>query len=352
MKIDLNKFRELSEYINEQKHPEFPLLLWNYSERAQYDNVWTEEIMMARGLITDLEGNIVARPFKKFFNVEQRPETMLEELVKRGKPRMEEKLDGSLGIIFFYDGLPHVSTRGSFVSEQAKWATQWLRKSELWRYMNPAYTYVTEIIYKENRIVVDYGNTEMLYLLAVINNETGEELDVKEEGRRIGFYTPRRYEHDLTQALELCKTLDGNEEGFVVVWPDNFRVKIKGEEYTRLHRLITGFSNKSIWELLMNHQPFDEFLERIPDEFYQYVQTTIADLKFNYNSIYRVATAAHGEVKELPTRKEQAMEVLSRFKDISDLVFGLLDGKNIEPMIWKRLRPKFAKPFHKDIDNG
>ena len=54
---------------------------------------------------------------------------------------------------------------------------------------------------RDLRIVVDYGQRQELVLLAVINNETGEELD-RENLRRVrrvntGFSTPKPFEISL-----------------------------------------------------------------------------------------------------------------------------------------------------------
>ena len=54
-----------------QKHPSLPLTIWNYSDKVQYEGLWDETLLQCRGLVTDDEGNVVARPFKKFFNMEE-----------------------------------------------------------------------------------------------------------------------------------------------------------------------------------------------------------------------------------------------------------------------------------------
>ena len=66
----------LEEYYNDgllhkQVHPTLPLTIWNYSPKVQYEGLWDEITIQCRGLVTDDEGNIVARPFGKFFNYEE-----------------------------------------------------------------------------------------------------------------------------------------------------------------------------------------------------------------------------------------------------------------------------------------
>ena len=54
-----------------QVHPTLDLTIWNYTEKVQYEGLWDEITLMCRGLVTNSKGEIVARPFKKFFNMEE-----------------------------------------------------------------------------------------------------------------------------------------------------------------------------------------------------------------------------------------------------------------------------------------
>ena len=84
-----------------QKHPTLPLTIWNYSDKVQYEGLWNETLLQCRGLVTDDEGNVVARPFKKFFNLEENKHT------PTSKFDVYDKMDGSLGILFNYKGVRH-----------------------------------------------------------------------------------------------------------------------------------------------------------------------------------------------------------------------------------------------------
>ena len=81
-KIDLKTLNEYEKdgWIKSQKHPHLPLLIWNYTPQTQYSKYWTEVTLQCRGLVTNLDGDIVARPFKKFFNYEElNPEDIPKE---------------------------------------------------------------------------------------------------------------------------------------------------------------------------------------------------------------------------------------------------------------------------------
>jgi RNA ligase len=127
-------------HLFKQVHRTLPLSIWNYTPEVQYGQFWDEITLQCRGLVTDNEGNVVARPFKKFFNIEEGKHTPTEEF------EVFEKMDGSLGILFFYDGKWIIATRGSFISDQSKKAYELLEKYPT-ENLDKNNTYLFEIIY-------------------------------------------------------------------------------------------------------------------------------------------------------------------------------------------------------------
>lgn len=112
--IDFSKFEEYwgRGLLKRQIHPDLPLLIWSYTEHCQYGRIWDDVTLQCRGLITDTEGKIIARAFNKFFNDNEKRHEPTEEWV------MYEKLDGSLGILFFYEDAWKFASKGSFQSPQ------------------------------------------------------------------------------------------------------------------------------------------------------------------------------------------------------------------------------------------
>lgn len=105
--------------------------------------------LISSGLICDLDGEIIERPFEKFFNIEEHNHS-LPDL----KFEIYEKLDGSLGILYFLEGIPYIASRGSFDSPQAIKATSMLHgqyKNSVSK-LNKDKTYLFEIIYPDNNI--------------------------------------------------------------------------------------------------------------------------------------------------------------------------------------------------------
>lgn len=156
-------------YVSVQKHPEAPYFIYNYTQKAQFDKVWNEVTIACRGLILDESGKVIARPFDKFFNSEETPDKIPQNTTFKAY----DKMDGSLGILYeLPDKTPAIATRGSFLSEQALRGTTIFMESldKLDRNWHRLFnvekmTYLFEIIYPENRIVVDYKGARKLVFL-------------------------------------------------------------------------------------------------------------------------------------------------------------------------------------------
>lgn len=295
MKLDIKKFYDHPHVMHREWND---LVLFCYTRECQYDQLWDDVTMAARGIIFNkVTGEVVARTFVKFFNAsELLGKVDLAELAK--KPFLAlTKMDGSFGIFFKYEGQDYIATKGSFVSEQAQWATKWVRSHLKSAEMLPGHTYLFEMIYPENKIVVDYGDTEDLVLLGVINNETGEEMSytaLKEAGKRIGSTVVEAKEFSsLDELYAYCKTLPATEEGFVITFHNGLKVKVKGDEYCKIHRILANMTPLAFWgawDLEAMDIP-KSFLAAIPEEFRDVTDTL-------YQQIYDLHHGAFNKVKD------------------------------------------------------
>jgi ATP-dependent RNA circularization protein (DNA/RNA ligase family) len=309
----LHKYKE-DGLLRSQTHPILPLTIWNYTEKVQYEKLWDEVTIACRGLITENNtGKIIVRPFPKFFNY--------EEVVGKGViptkgdyVYIQEKMDGSLGILFCYEGEWVMATRGSFTSDQS------IRGMEILKQKYPVfdrawmkeYAYLVEIIYKENQIVVDYNGKDKITFLSVVLNEGYDCWKPTDEtelhwttacsifaGNGIKKSDIVKTEQHFNFSDELYKSLkeknETNKEGFVLrYFPGNFRMKIKFEEYVRLHKLMTEISTKSIWEALKNGDDILELLKDVPDEFFERIRST--SMLRNYKSQHMMIEAEYIQI--------------------------------------------------------
>lgn len=333
--------------ITEQKHPVSDLFIYNYTPKTQYARMWNEVTLLCRGLITNAAGKVVAQPFPKFFNYEE-----YKGEIPQGKYNISEKMDGSLGICYPYKGTVNIATRGSFTSEQAKvgdeMLQEYIRKHGLDWY-DERYTYLFEIIYPQNRIVVDYGQERRLVLLAVINTNDGTEINPAETGYKDVVKTLPAD----TPIEDLFIKDEPNKEGFVVHWGNGLRLKIKFKDYVRLHRLLTQVSSKSIWELLRSGKPIDELLENVPDEFYGWVRDQVDGMQAGHDEVIATAAAVYDRVNHME-RKTLASAIKGMDAPVRAIVWALMDGKSdvVQKVAWQFVKPKYEQPFKKDVDNA
>jgi RNA ligase len=147
-----------------------------------------------------------------------------------------------------------------------------------------------------------------------------------------------------------------NAEGYVVHIPSqNLRFKVKFEEYKRLHRIVTGFNAKRIWEYLSEDRSMDQLLDNVPDEFYGWITETAGKLISQYRSMEALSLQRYEEAKELPDRKAQAKYIIDQAMKSDDrsapsaVVFQMLDGKPYDKTIWKLIEPPFERPFKVEV---
>lgn len=338
-KLDIEKINSLIDegYIIKNSHPDGELFIYNYSQKAQWEKYWTDETLQCRGLIADKDGNIIARPFPKFFNIEEHQELPNEPF------EVYEKLDGSLGILYFYKDKTYIATRGSFDSDQAKEANKILQDyiiSGDIKFLNRDYTYLFEIIYPQNRIVVDYGNKRCLTFITAINTKNGEEIqNICMDDLKIPF--SKKY--DILNDIKLISQMNiPNKEGFVIRFQNGMRVKLKFKDYIKLHGFITQVTKKNIWENIRNKDNFNFFIDRIPDELFKWVKNIESELKSKYNNIESESKEYLHNILHL-TRKDIALKIINHpFKHI---IFSMLDGKNYEKIIWDMLEPEHEIPI-------
>lgn len=202
----------------------------------------------------------------------------------------------------------------------------------------------------KNRIVVDYGNFEGLILLAAFDNKNFQELSYEELSLLDGFELVKRYD-GINDIKELKKLEENNKEGFVVKFQNGFRLKVKFEEYVRLHRILTQVSSRTIWQSLVDGEDFEEILERVPDEFYNWVKETKNNLEENYKLIEKESNELFHRFhswKIGETRAEFAE--YAKKQKYPAILFKMLDGKNYEHIIWRIIEPAYEKPFIKNPD--
>lgn len=344
--------------VSQTRHPSLPLRIYNYTHLAAHENPWGDgTIDWCRGLIVDDAGYVIARPFKKFhnFNTASVPETHEANLPKT-TPTILEKLDGSLGILWRYENEWGIATRGSFTSPQAQWATGFVERGLELGCIDIGFptglTPLFEILYRENRIVVQYY-VDTVCLLGLVRNDTGHEAAfhlVNSIGTRKGFRVVQQH-----HGLNIHDCLGQNEknrEGYVLSYSmgidkPSLKVKIKFADYVRLHKIVTGMNPRSVWELLSTGKNLDElFSMDLPEHFKSWLSSWADQLVDGFDTIYNTAQQFY------LNRPVYEGDEMRRYRGVfaawvktlppsySGILFTMLDGINPTDIIWKQLKPR------------
>ena len=220
-----------------------------------------------RGFLFHKDGSVARRAFHKFFNLGEANETMPEN-IDLSKPHIIlEKLDGSMVAPFI-----------SKLDNEVYWAS--MRGS--WDYHNrlkslfskTAYetlvretdkddlTVIMEFCAPDNRIVVEYDAPNMT-LLAIRNRSTGAYLprsEIVEWGQKTQVPVVQPYVFDYENLSTLTSHVRAVEgmEGIVLYFDDGLLVKLKGEWYSQLHKLLSCFDfEKDIARLILSNNQDD-----------------------------------------------------------------------------------------------
>ena len=384
MGLPVNPFMHISQYINEEKlaqyvreglvevrnHKTLPLRLYTHTRRTVLENFWDEITTKTRGLIVSSDGEIIARPFEKFFNVDTtfRPETHISNLPLE-RPTVAEKLDGSLGILYTWDGLSYIATKGSFYSEQAEWATKWyhdhvgqdFKKNYYGDVFSSVdkwprgYTPIFEIIAESvQHHVVHYHGQEEMILLALINDETGEEMGQEDLSRwaiRNGMLCAQTYNKSLGTVLNEDRK---NAEGYVISWPREgqspLKVKIKHDSFLALQKMVHAATPQAILEALQskNVDLLNTWIGQSGDQLGQWVNTWVVKINFKFAEILLKSKAAHDHaLSRNDTRAGFAKYVLKETPEYAAVAFAMLDGKDCKRVVWKLVEKAFEGELSK-----
>lgn len=330
----LNRYVE-DKLVYARRHDTLPLTVYKYTEMATYQNIWDEVTMRTRGLVLHDDGTVVARSFDKFFNYSQLERLDLSVDVEEDGFIMN-KMDGSLGIVFKFEGEWHVATQGSFGSDQAIHATNLFRDRYADTEINDDVTLLVEIIYPWNRIVANYGEMDDLVLLAGMSHQGAwihpDEVD----------YAGPKVPMTRGSIMDALNSPDPGDltEGFVIRTDSGDMVKLKFPSYIAAHHARFSITELSVWRNLSDGS-FEENMLVIPDEFHEEVRALETLIVSRFNELDATVNELGSSVPVTDSRKDRAIWVN---ENVSGSLRGLVMSRfvaerNIDDAIWKEIRP-------------
>lgn len=247
------------------------LYLFKYD---QINSPFTEPLVReCRGAILDSENGwaVVSRPFDKFFNLGEQ----LAAPIDWSTARIQEKLDGSLMTMYYYQDDWHVSSSGhpdasgnvnAWPMDFATlfwdtWAATKMRDLAL----DPNFNYMFELTSPYNMVVVPHVEPKLTLIGVryVANGQEFNPIDYRHDFPLASTYPMSSFQ-DIVASFD---KLDGQRfEGYVVVDGAYNRVKVKHPQYVALHHLkdSVGASPKRLVEIIRKNES-EEFLTYFPE---------------------------------------------------------------------------------------
>lgn len=286
---------------------------FKYTAQAIYSGIWNRVTLHARGHVFNISsGKCVLRPWDKFFNYSELvlpdssftptyraavaegmhfPQNDKNEKLqgKLGHFIATDKLDGSLCIAGMVDSKPMITSSGAIHSEHSEWSRNWLENHNIPSKFEPGLTYMFETIADIflHPIKYDY---EGCTLLGIIDNATGQELpfDYTERiAQEWGIATPQCVNvTSLADAQKFVAGLPANKEGIVITFENGFKVKMKGDEFLKIHKLFHGLTPGNLMENFdVEKMTFpDSLMSIIPEEFTD-LKKFASDFTRNYTDL-------------------------------------------------------------------
>lgn len=259
--------------IKAKQHPKYPnLWLFKYS---QIDSLMSERIVQeCRGIILDETNNwrVVSRAFDKFFNHGEGHAAPIDWTTAV----VQEKVDGSLCVVYPYDGKWHVATSGSPDAGGDVHGTERTFADYFWKTfeaqqgklpsVDSEACFYFEITGPDNRIVVVHAEPKLTALgcrpYGAINGEASAAMCEAITGIPAVKSFRLQSWADIEASFAAMSPLQ--QEGYVVVDCYYNRVKVKHPGYVALHHAKDGMTRKAFAEIVRNGE-VSEVLTAFPE---------------------------------------------------------------------------------------
>lgn len=214
-----------------------------------------------RGIKFFKNGKIAARPYHKFFNVNERNETHLSNLNFSKSFIALEKLDGSMiHPMVINNQIVYMTKAG--ITDVANFAQEFCSKNGYindfcWDMIKSGFTPIFEYCSLKQRIVVPYPKEKMV-LTGVRKTVEGtyltyDQMHAVAEPYRIEVVKTWNGKIETLQSFMDNVQSNENEEGWIVRWHDGHMVKIKNLWYCQLHKTKSAMAfEKDVWRMILS----------------------------------------------------------------------------------------------------
>ncbi len=325
-----NTFEALLELgVKTRRHSVYNnLMLFKYDIGANFSIPMVQE---CRGVVLDETDNwnVVCRAFDKFFNLGE----FYAAEIDWTTAKVQEKLDGSLCTMYYYNGGWHVATSGTpdacgeVHSAGGTFADYFWKTFLAEDGMVPlpgreSLCFSFELMGPDNQIVVVHKSPS-LRLIGVRDRLSGTHLSVDEYASHVNISAVRSFESysadQLHQSFETMSPVE--QEGYVVVDSAFRRVKVKHPGYVALHHLGgSSMAGPKAFMQVVRTGEISEVLNSHP-----HIAMKLFDAKLQYDKFLLKVYITYDNLKDIPVQKDFAIEATKT--NFSTCLFQMRRGK-------------------------
>lgn len=321
--------------IKARRHRTLPqLVLLKYDQIAS--PMGERLVQECRGIVLDQDNDwgVVARAFDKFFNHGEGHAAPIDWATAR----VQEKVDGSLCLLFPYEGEWHVATTGTpdasgdinqggagSTFADYFWSTFPGGREYLPRRGGEAgrYCFFFELTGPLNRVVVPHARAG-LTLLGARDLTTGFEVRPQVVAHFLPEGIPVVREFPLGSFTEVAATFATmstlKQEGYVVVDGAFNRVKVKHPGYVVLHHAKDGMTTKAFVEIARSGET-SEVIAAFPE-----FKPLLDEVKGRFEQVVAAVEAEYAQHKHIGVQKDFALAV--KDSRCSAALFSVRSGRS------------------------
>lgn len=296
-----------------------------------------------RGLIFDANGNLMSRPFHKFFNINEREETQTHAIDMMMQHVIMEKMDGSMIRPILVDGYLRLATKMG-VTNVAMQAEEWLAasgdnvKGWLRSCVENGTTPLLEWVSPFNQIVLAYEEPDLVYL-GSRDNVTGEYFFDED----VPFTLVTRYGSIEGNLVDYISRQRGAEdrEGDIIRFVDGHMVKVKNDWYVRIHKTIDRIVfDRNIVNLIINEE-VDDVIPMLPQVQADRVREFESRFwrAFGNKERYILGRFDESQMHYGNDRKAIATQYVPLLEDngVASFIFRMLDGHKVRELLLQHI---------------
>src|SRR3984957_6141340 len=323
-----------------KNHPEF-VIKDNFGPYVSIDYIYADENTFdcpirreCRGIKFSKDGKILARPYHKFFNLEEKEETKSDKINWNTPHKILEKLDGSMVHPALINGQLVWMTRAG-ETEISKAAGNWAnenfgdRLELIIDLLEKNFTPIFEWCSPTNQIVLRYS-TDRLIFTAIRHNLTGiyEEVyshDIFIISKELNPISPTILKSFISDVRGLK-----NQEGYVIRFNNGFMIKLKADEYVLRHKIFSDFLfEKNVLEIVLKNLVDDVLLvlsDEMAEKFHQYSNAVNSYILYTATNLKEKVNSAFDLYNK--DRKQFALNFVPSLNPLlKSIAFNILDGK-------------------------